>query len=112
LFVLFGYPDKYLDEDPDNMREIYRHNAEFQKHLKLAAKYMKSFIQEWKRDNAAQLEWRDAFDPQLQLTDKAGPKGTIRVNDLDNDALLQWRHAGDLSTANLLLDFKTLCNKL
>jgi hypothetical protein len=112
LFVLFGYPDNYLDEDPDNMREIYRNNAEFQKRLKLAAKYMKPLIQEWRRDNAAQLEWRDAYDPQLQLTDKAGAKGTIRVRDLDVDALVQWRDAGDLSTADLLLDFKALCNKL
>jgi hypothetical protein len=94
------------------MREIYRNNAEFQKRLKLAAKYMKPLIQEWRRDNAAQLEWRDAYDPQLQLTDKAGAKGTIRVRDLDVDALVQWRDAGDLSTADLLLDFKALCNKL
>jgi hypothetical protein len=128
LFVLFGYPFSYSVrfQDPDNMRGVYLQNAEFQKHLKLVAKYLKRGIMQWTAvaKNAAQLQSRDETAAQLQLRDESpaasGP--IISVGRLTVDAHLQQRDAnaagaskvgvGDLSTVDLLLDFKALCNKL
>ena len=89
LFILFGFPHVYFVrfEDPDDMRYHYLNNTEFQKHLKLVAKYMKRDLLQWRDKNAAQLQWRDE--------NAAG--APLKVSTLTQD---------------LLLDFKLLCNKL
>lgn len=114
LFVLFGYPNAYFVrfEDPDDMREIYLQNAEFQKHLKLVAKYLRCGIMQWTAN--------DAHAAQSQLRDEPAAGGLISVAELTVDAHLQRRDANAAGaslkvsrlTQDLLLDFKVLCNKL
>jgi hypothetical protein len=97
------------------MREIYLQNAEFQKHLKLVAKYLKPGIMQWKAQprNAAQLEGREEQEAPVHSRADGAASGRVSVMDLTNDAHLQRKVAvADLSTVDLLLDFKALCNKL